>query len=295
MHTLYQISQALGLVAFVALIWLVVRACKTHILWGLGILLLSPITATIYAIKYWEQAKQPFLVYISSLVAGTALGLIVFTSWGGWRVVQDAAHVHSGIERQSMTEADGLRFMHSSLDFLENASQTEQDQKTIAIMRKMLNQMTAGKSDTENREITREFLDHFENFDLDEQQRQGLERIRQQLENLDAQPAGEHQGRNHANNPEDWTLPKVVSVPLPSAPPSQSRLVYVPIPVARARDYLGFPVKVTGNTGPENLCKLVAVSRNGLHFEKRIRGGTMSFAYHYDAIKSLKVLKREVY
>ena len=61
-------------VAFVGFIWLVVHAFKKDVLWGFGVLALAPITPTIYAIKNWNEAKTPFLVYIIPFV------LLVFTA-----------------------------------------------------------------------------------------------------------------------------------------------------------------------------------------------------------------------
>ena len=50
-------------VALVGFIWLVVRAFKTRVWWGLAVLFFSPITATIYGVRYWHAVKMPYLVY----------------------------------------------------------------------------------------------------------------------------------------------------------------------------------------------------------------------------------------
>lgn len=60
-------------VAFVGFIWLVVRAFKTRVWWGLAVLFFSPITATIYGVRYWPAVKIPYLVY------SIAFALLLFT------------------------------------------------------------------------------------------------------------------------------------------------------------------------------------------------------------------------
>ena len=54
--------------AFAGWIWLLVVAfTEGGFVWGLGTLVF-PIVGLIFAIKYWEEAKKPFLVKITGFV-----------------------------------------------------------------------------------------------------------------------------------------------------------------------------------------------------------------------------------
>lgn len=48
-------------------IGLIIAAFRTHILWGLGILLIAPL-ALIYLLICWEKARGPFLLQVAGLV-----------------------------------------------------------------------------------------------------------------------------------------------------------------------------------------------------------------------------------
>ena len=78
METLPLITIIFSLLSFAALIWLIVRAFKTKLLWGFAVLLLSPVSATLFGVKYWEQQKKPFLLYITTFTTSFALSIYLF-------------------------------------------------------------------------------------------------------------------------------------------------------------------------------------------------------------------------
>ncbi|MGB5438738.1 MAG: hypothetical protein WBN90_03690 [Gammaproteobacteria bacterium] len=78
METLPLITIIFSLTSFAALIWLIVRAFKTKLLWGFAVLLLSPVSAILFGVKYWEHQKKPFLLYISTFTATFALSIYLF-------------------------------------------------------------------------------------------------------------------------------------------------------------------------------------------------------------------------
>lgn len=65
----------LGLVSFVASVWLVVVAFKQSPLWGLATLFI-PFAALVFVIKYWQESKKPFLLSVGTGVATIALAFI---------------------------------------------------------------------------------------------------------------------------------------------------------------------------------------------------------------------------
>jgi len=138
MNTPLLIAQLFALGATIALIWLVVRAFKKHIGWGLAVLLLSPFAATVFGIKYWKDEKRPFLVYISTFVTALALTLYLFTVWGGWELVQASQRVQQGIDNEDLTQADARAFMKAGLMFLEHSEPGPESQQQLELIREEL-------------------------------------------------------------------------------------------------------------------------------------------------------------
>ncbi len=68
------IGVCLGVVGW---IWSMIVAGKIHVGWVLGMLIASVITVPWFAIKYWDKAKRPFIVWIigSTLLLGSMLML----------------------------------------------------------------------------------------------------------------------------------------------------------------------------------------------------------------------------
>lgn len=275
METLNLLASLFGVVAFIALIWLLVRAFKRSILWGLAVLLLSPITATLYGIIYWRDDKKPFLAYITSFTAAVGLGLYVFTAWGGWEVVRTGLAVNQGIHDKNLTEEQALAYMNSGLDFIENANPGEEDVKKLELMRRFINQNEASMSDADRQKLQQEILDLMEQEDLSAQDREALETMRTQI-----------------------TSTATASTASPKARASRPRkfnLVYVPIELAEAKNHVGKVVKVKRKNSAEQQVLLTRVSSAGMHFERRKYGGTFSFSYRNQDIEEIKVPQQQAY
>ncbi len=56
-----------AIVALVGVIWMIINAFKTSILWGLGSLFI-PFVVLIFAAMHWAQNKQPFLIWLGGVV-----------------------------------------------------------------------------------------------------------------------------------------------------------------------------------------------------------------------------------
>jgi len=56
-------------------IGLLIAAFRTHILWGLGVLLVAPV-AIIYLIVHWQDAKGPFKLQIFGLLIIVAFAYV---------------------------------------------------------------------------------------------------------------------------------------------------------------------------------------------------------------------------
>ncbi len=291
MHKLVLASQVLGVVALVAFIWLVVRAFKTRICWGSAVLLLPPITATLDAVEDWDEAKKPFLLFMTTFFASAAIGLYVFTAWGGWKSVQAAYRVKEGIQQQTLTEEDTKGFMRSNLDFLEKASQSEQDRQKVAVMRKVLERSESGFTQEEQREISKDFRKLTGQPDPNQEERQQLQPIRRSPGQPESKAVPIKQERTSPQNLAARTREKA------AAPENQKATErrpegphYKDISPDQAGDYFGAPVILTRRNGLEQKCTLIGVSGRTLRCEQRIGRRKISFQYHHTQIKSMKVL-----
>ena len=123
-----------------------VRAFKKHLGWGFAVLLLSPFAATFFGIKYWENEKVPFLAYISTFVTALALGLYVFTAWGGWDLVKASQQVQRGLQNEDLAHADVHAFMKAGLTFIENSEPGPEDQQNLELVREQLDQQQSALS-----------------------------------------------------------------------------------------------------------------------------------------------------
>ena len=191
MDTLNTISQVLGLISVIAIIWLTVIAFRRkHILWGLGILFiplipvaiylihfmafgpnryhlywplavgfLAPISASVYALNNWVEVKRPFLVYITFFVLSAGTGFYVFSASGGWGMMAASQDVARGIAQGNLTEKDALNFMNSNLDMIESSGLSPEQQKKMDFMREFMKKAEGGFSEEEQSEVQNKFKD----------------------------------------------------------------------------------------------------------------------------------------
>jgi hypothetical protein len=121
MNYLTPIAQILAIISTLALIWLSVRAFSKHFGWGLGVLLLSPFSAAVFGLKYWNEEKKPFLVYITSTVGFIFLSLYLFSAWGGWEVMRTRTLAEQGLQNRNLSTRNAEAFMKANAAFVENS------------------------------------------------------------------------------------------------------------------------------------------------------------------------------
>jgi len=114
MNTLPLVTQMFALMAIGALVWLTIRAFKTHTGWGLAVLLLSPFSATLFGVKYWEKQREPFLLFITTFTATFALSIYLFTVTGGLELLRLSASFQHEIQAQTLAENNPGGFIRTS-------------------------------------------------------------------------------------------------------------------------------------------------------------------------------------
>lgn len=254
MHTLMYISQFFGFIALITFIWLVIRAFRRSMLWGFGVLFLSPIVSTFYGIKYWNEDKKPFLAYTMTYCISISLALYVFASWGGFRVMNAAINVGDGITQQNLTEQEARKFMSANLDFLEKAAETEEDRQNIAFMRKTMKQIE------------------------DEATAPGT----------NATPTPKNKATRHPPRQEDISPDRDTQFSLGPTGDTRYRVVFKPIKLSDVRNYLNGPVIVTDVRGITRKATLIVANKNKLTFAQLKSYGRLSFDIPLNRIKILK-------
>ena len=293
MNTLLQISQVSGLLAVAAFIWLVMRAFRKHFLWGIAVLVLSPISAAIFGIRHWRDEKQPLLLYLGTFITSVGLGLVVFTAWGGWDLVQTAYRVHQGIENRSLSDEDAYAFMQANLHFIEEASPEDKADLKLEFIRKYLDQNKSGITTLEKQKLEAEVGALMESQNLSSAQQDELRKLATQLAAL--QPHNDPVPEQETPVAEQAETAGADTATPAADPAPRYRVEYLVIDVSDAGNYIGKTFKVTRRNSDEQKCRLIGTSPGRLHFEQRGRGGTFSFKYRYRDIEQLKLLAKVAY
>lgn len=115
------LSQIMSGFTLLALLWLTARAFKINTGWGLGVLLLSPVTAVAFGIRHWNREKFPFLLYMGTFTATLVLLVSLFTAWGGWELVKAGQAAKQSLQNHTLTQNKADAFRKASLSFEKNS------------------------------------------------------------------------------------------------------------------------------------------------------------------------------
>jgi hypothetical protein len=250
MNILPLITQIACIFSLVALLWLTVRAFRKKPAWGFAVMLLSPVSATVFGIKYWDEEKQAFLTYITTFVTAMALAMYLFTSWGGWELVRATYLVHSGIKSRMLTAQDAEFFMKANVSFTEKSG-------------------------------------------LDVQNEARMQQVRRKLLSEEEAKAAREQEVDEATE-DDYLDASSISRKV-EIEEERYRLVYLPIKVADAKNYVGSTVKVTRKNVPEKEYRLIGAAGRKLEFSQRAGHGSYSFHYNTGDIEKIRVLTKQLY
>ena len=245
MTVLPLITQIAAILSVAALIWLTVRAFRKNLVWGLAVLLLSPLSATIFGVRYWDKEKPAFLTYLATFMTATALALYLFTTWGGWELIKATSIVNRGIQSRLLTAQEAEYFMKANLSFTEKSGLNFQDERKLEQVRNKLASIEAAKAAAATAEV-------------------------EQLDSGSAYSKAKEKKLRY-------------------------RLVYVPIDVADAKNYVGSTVKVTRKNVAEKEYRLIGSSGRKLEFTQRAGRGSYSFHYHTRDIEKIRVLTKQQY
>ncbi len=253
----------LGLVSLVAYVWLVVVAFKRSVGWGIGVLLLSPISAIIFAVKYWQESKKPFLIYIGSISASIAMVFAMFAFMGGFAMMSLASKMSEG----EVGEAEVAAFMEQQTDRMEESGQLSEEEREQLqqVRRRQLQQMTSSRD-----EATPGTTSGSDQPSTNPTPVQSQPQTRQPLPPVAEAPELQNTG--------------------PAATGPRTRDLVRMSEVSR---YVGQMLRIVTEDGRSFKGRLVAANGNELMFEKRISSGMITVPWDKSEIQSLyKVRKR---
>jgi len=256
MDILLLLTQLSGVMTLLTLLWLSIHAFRKHAGWGLLVLLLSPIGASIFGINHWDSEKKLFIAYITSVALSLALAFYLFSSWGGWELVQAYNRVQEGMQARNLSREDATAFIHTSMEFSQRSGLPAEDQQQVIAVRRHLEQ-------------------------LDELERAAAAK----------QAAEEAAAAAAAAAREKLTLAAISKKVSPGQ--KHYRLEYKPIPVADAKNFVGYTVKVTRKGVQEKEYPLTGATGSRLHFAQRNTSGSYSFSYNTRDIEKIRVLTRQ--
>ena len=149
MNQLTILTQILAAISILALVWLSVRAFSKHFGWGLGVLLLSPFSATAFGLKYWNEEKKPFMVYITTTIGFIFLALYLFSAWGGWEMLRATALVEQGLQNRNLTRFNAENFIETNQKFTGNSGFEITDSRIEAQVQQYLAEEGARQAELE--------------------------------------------------------------------------------------------------------------------------------------------------
>jgi len=248
-----------GSAALLTLLWISLRAFRKHPGWGLLVLLLSPLGASIYGITHWREEKTPFLSYITTFSVSLAVSLYLFTSWGGWEMVRAGHRYHQGVQAQNPNQEDAMQYMRTSMNFIENSGLDQVSQQHLESV-----QMQLARFEEPQQETVAET----------------------EAGATGAVVPGESGVQPAAQEITRATISKKVDVQ------DRYHLEYMTIDAGDAGNYVGYTVKVTRRGVPEREYRLTGMRGNRLYFAQRNGGGSYSFSYNIRDIDKIRVLTK---
>ena len=250
MEFLNSVASLASLIAFIAFIWLLVVAFKKGVLWGVLVFLLSPISASIFAAKYWSVARKPFLVYIITVTISFAYFAYAYQQLG----ISEGFEMQAKMESGEFTEDDAFAFMEGTMERMENSGMLDaQEQRDLEQMKQIFNTI---KQDTQHLQ---------DGVNLPIQSTLAVSEARQ---NPAPQPAK----------------------PAQTKPYERLALTYQDMSFGELAQFVNRPVIIFDRRGREHQVTLLSISSEGLQLRKFIQGGNFDFGMRKVDIERIQVL-----
>ena len=285
----------LSIASLVSMVILVISAFKRSILWGIVVSLLSPIAAIVYGIKYFNEVKKPFLVYLGTTISSLVFMGYLFMQMGGMEAINVASKINDG----TLTEQDAAKFMVSTMEGVESMTGQGKDE--------MIQQMQQDPNVTpEQIEQTKQLFKSIEGLASGEIE--SLEDIQQpmstQAVDIELKKAEEDLQQAIAKLKQDLAAVKVTKTQVPreteknksQLPPmatyqmkKEEKLVNRKIRTDQAKNYIGQTMTVTMQAGNQRTGRLTKIDGGQLWFEHKAFAGTLTYKLLANDIESIEI------
>lgn len=318
----------LAIAAFAGYVWLLVLAFKESTLWGLAVFFI-PFVSVFFSIKFWAEAKKPFLLHFAASTGAIVLAVVTAISAAGGgepeeanvQLSQPAVEAPMQAPEKTLTEEEetALVFMEKMIEVMEKLPGSEKQAAILKVTRKFIDFQKVGLSSEELGEYKAEVEAVLTRTDLNENQRENLQKMLQAIQNEEgslvagiqpsASPEKETEETARPALPEPTNVAQKIPVNIPPAEPEivqkpqshgnhefafapkEAALRYRRTSFVQAKNHIGAPVRFRGPRGEEKDCVLVQISTKRLHCRKTFSSGNFSFSYLEKEIKALKVLR----
>lgn len=260
-----------SIVSLIGFIWLCVLAFREHIGWGLAVFFLSPVAAIVFAIKHWQDAKKPFLVYAGSTTAFFVLAIFAFSAMGGFQMMDMAHRMSQGEE---ISDEEAAEFMQAQIERMESSGMlSPQEEAELRKMQEMIKDM--------------------------EQEQPGVTKTASTTIALNgpgpagaayAPSSGSTSQRATRTTPLPTRRSRDNTATLPSGDPVPPG--YKRVSLGDADRYVGRTIRVVGKDGHQTKGRLADVDSNYILVERYLNSGTVSFELDTSDIDSLLVAYR---
>lgn len=262
----------LFLAAFVTYVWLTVLAFKKSAGWGLAVLFLSPFAMIFYAIKFWDEAKKPFLIHAVSIVGIFGIFFMVVQSLGIFEMMSASQKLASG----EISEDEIPAIIEAQIDRMESSGlMSEHDKAELAKMRAMLRETVeanAGQgADSSGRDVSVALSD-----DAPIRSREPLPEPPVKVE---MEPVG-------------WSASDRDTSRRSAGSLYGASLVDGKVPLQKAESFVGERFAIEMKNGLEYKGRLTEVGKNILVFEKYMSGGKVSLEIAKNDIGALRLRRR---
>jgi hypothetical protein len=267
-----------SIVSLVGFVWMCVLAFRKHIGWGLAVFFLSPIGATVFAIKHWQESKKPFLIYAGSTVAFFVLAIFAFSAMGGFQMMDMAHRMSQGEE---ISDEEAAEFIQAQIERMESSGMlSPQEEAELRKMQEMVKGMQqeqpgAGSAPTSTTTIA---------LNAPGQSRETLREL-ERVPSTGAPAPG-----TIRTTPLPKRRSRESSTTLPSGDPVPPG--YKRVSVGDANRYVGRTIRIVDKDGNTTKGKLADVDSNYLLVERYLTSGVISFELSTGDVDSLLVAYR---
>ena len=278
---------ALGALSLLTLLWLGLNAAGKSMAWGIAVLLLSPVSAVIYGIRHWRDARYPLMAYSVSLACAIALGSYLLQASGTWQLVQTSMQMHQAFHSKTFSDRDALAFVRVNLPPFAPVTPREQQQRRLQLMQDFVGWYESSFTGDDREQINQAISRLMYGAAMAGDQEMQLAELQKRIASKPVPVVADV-----AETAVEYTSSKDIFMEESRREASKPnhRLEYLPITAREARGYVGKMFMVTRRGVEEKQYKLVGTSPGALRFERQIPGGKYSFEYKYRDIKQLRIL-----